>query len=360
MKLAIISLGATSSKNILEESKKYFDVADSIDIRKVDVEMGSDGLVVMHNGKRLPDYDCVYVRGSYKYALLQSSVTSALFGKCYMPLHSTSFTTGHDKLLTFLELQRCSIPMPTTYVSATTNSAKQLFNNVRYPVIIKIPKGTQGKGVMVADSVQSARSMIDALDAFNQPYIIQEYLETDASDIRAIVLGDKVVACMRRKNPSPAEFRANIHQGGVGEPCSLDFDAEQVAVRAARALKCDICAVDLLEFNNRMYVIEVNLSPGLEGINAALDTNVAVPLAKFLYDRTLEFVESKKNGDFNKVIRKIDSQEMISNLSIKAGVIKLPELITKITGFTPDDDVRIVISKGNLMIHKYDLEKDKS
>ncbi|MFH1332025.1 MAG: RimK family alpha-L-glutamate ligase [archaeon] len=360
MKLAVISLGGPTSRNIISEASKLFDVADNIDIRKVDVEMGSEGLAVLNEGKRLPHYDCVYVRGSYKYALLQSSITSALYGKCYMPLHSNSFTSGHDKLLTFLELQRCNLPMPTTYVSATTNSAKQLFNNIRYPIIIKIPKGTQGRGVMVADSVQSARSMIDALDAFNQPYIIQEFLETDASDIRAIVCGDKVVACMRRRNPSPAEFRANIHQGGVGESCNLNFDAEQVAVRAARALKCDICAVDMLEYNGKMHVIEVNLSPGLEGINAALDTNVAVPLAKFLYEKAKDFVEVKRNGDFNNVVKKIGSQEMISNLSIRGGIIRLPELITKITGFTPDDDVKIVISKGNLMIHKYDLEKDKS
>jgi len=360
MKLAIISLGGTSSKNILDESKKYFDVADNVDIRGVDVQMGSEGLVVLHNGKPLPDYDCVYVRGSYKYALLQTSIATALHNKSYMPLHATSFKLGHDKLLTLLELQKSKIPLPTTYVSATTDSAKQLFNTIRYPIIIKIPSGTQGRGVMVADSVQSARSVIDALDAFNQPYIIQEYMETDATDIRAIVLGDSVVACMRRKNPSKEEFRANIHQGGIGEACSLDFDAEQIAVRAAKAVRSDVCAVDMLEYNNRMHVIEVNLSPGLEGINAALNTNVASSIAKYLYNKTKEFVDSRKDVDFNKVIKKIDSQEMVSNLSIKGGVIKLPEMITKVTGFTPNDDVKLVFGKGNLIIHKYDVEKDVS
>jgi ribosomal protein S6--L-glutamate ligase len=360
MRLAVISLGGTSSKNILEEAKKYFDVGDHIDIRNVDVEMDSKDFKVLYDRKPLPHYDCVYVRGSYKYALLQSSITCALFKKCYMPLHANSFPSGHNKLLTFLELQRYGIPMPTTYVSATTSSAKQLFNTIKYPIIIKIPTGTQGKGVMVADSVQSARSMIDALDAFNQPYIIQEYIDTDASDIRAIVAGDKVVACMKRKNPSSSEFRANIHQGGVGEPYELDFDAEQVAVRAARAIKCDLCAVDMLEHNSKMFVIEVNLSPGLEGINTALGTNVASPIAKFLSEKSKEFISSKRDSDFNHVVRNIDPQELISTLNIRGGIIRLPEIITKLTGFTPDDEVKIVAGKGDLRINRYHIERDKS
>lgn len=360
MKLAIISLGGPSSRNILSEGEKHFEVVDNVDIRHVDVHMGSDGLKVLYKGKALPHYDCVYVRGSYKYALLQSSITSALFNRCYMPLHVNSFTLGHDKLLTLLELQNLKIPLPTTYVSATTKAAKQLFNTIRYPVIIKIPRGAQGKGVMVADSVQAARSVIDALDVFNQPYIIQEYIETDATDIRAIVCGDNVVACMRRKGVSREEFRANIHQGGVGEPCQLDFDGEQVAVRAARAIKADVCAVDMLEYNRKMHVIEVNLSPGLEGINSALNANVASFIAKYLYEKTKDFVEGKRNGDFNKVIKKIDPQELISNLNIRGGMIRLPELVTKLTGFTPDDDVKIIASKGKLRIDKYDVEKDKS
>lgn len=359
MKLGIISLGGPTSRNILEQASSYFDSADHIDIREIDVQMGSQGLQVLYKGQPLPDYDCVYVRGSYKYALLQSSIASALYKKCYMPLHPNSFMLGHDKLLTLLELQNFKVPLPTTYVSATTDAAKKLFNNIKYPVIIKIPRGTQGKGVMVADSVQSARSVIDALDAFNQPYIIQEYIETDATDIRAIVLGDKVVACMRRKGLSKEEFRANIHQGGVGEPCSLEFDAEQVAVRSAKATKADVCAVDMLEYNNRMHVIEVNLSPGLRGISAALNTNVATPIAKYLFEQTKNFLDSAKEGKGNNVMKSISSQEIVSNLNIKGGVIKLPELITRLTGFTPTDDVKIVASKGNLRIDLYDVEKDK-
>ncbi len=359
MKLAVISLGGPSSKNIIEQAKQYFDVADHVNIREVDVQMGSEGLIVLYKGKQIQEYDCVYVRGSYKYALLQTSIASALFNNAYMPLHSTAFKLGHDKLLTLLELQRLKIPLPTTYVSATTNSAKQLFNTIKYPIIIKIPCGTQGKGVMVADSVQSARSLIDALEAFNQPYIIQEYIDTDATDVRAIVLGDKVVACMRRKGSPKEEFRANIHQGGVGEPCSLDFDAEQVAVRAAKAVKADICAVDMLDHNGKMHVIEVNLSPGLEGINAALKMNVAAFISQYLYGRAKEFVESKKENKFNEVVKGIDAQEMISTLSMKGGIIKLPEFVTKITGFTPDNEVRIIVGKGRLNIDTYNVKKDE-
>lgn len=357
MKLAVISLGASTSRNIIRESEGYFEVADHIDIREVDVEMGCNGLAVMHKGRPLPYYDCVYVRGSYKYALLQSSITSALYNKCYMPLHSSSFTLGHDKLLTLLELQNLNVPLPTTYISATTNAAKQLFNTLRYPVIIKVPRGSQGKGVMVADSVQSARSVIDVLDTFNQPYIIQEYIDTDSTDIRAIVLGGEVVACMKRKGKSSEEFRANIHQGGIGEPYALNFDAEHVAIKAAKSVKADICAVDMLEYNNKMHVIEVNLSPGLGGINKALNLNIASNISHYLYKRTRDFLDSRKDDYSDSVIKSVNSQEFVSTINVKAGIIKLPELITRLTGFTLDDEVKICASKGSLRIDRFEIEE---
>ncbi|MFH1210426.1 MAG: hypothetical protein V1645_00770, partial [archaeon] len=98
--------------------------------------------------------------------------------------------------------------------------------------------------------------------------------------------------------------------------------------------------------------------PGLEGINTALGLNVAAPIAKFLSEKTKDFLDNKRDSDFNHVVKGIDAQELVSNLNIRGGIIRLPEIITKLTGFTPEDDVRIVASKGNIRVDRYDILKD--
>ncbi|MEK6826286.1 MAG: hypothetical protein AABX90_01515, partial [Nanoarchaeota archaeon] len=115
MKLGIISLGGASSKNILTEAKNLFDKADHLNIREFEVRVDSKEMSVMYKGKPLEDYDCLYVRGSFRYALLQRSITRALFSEVYMPLNPNSFTLGHNKFLTLLELRKNKVPLPKTY-----------------------------------------------------------------------------------------------------------------------------------------------------------------------------------------------------------------------------------------------------
>ena len=363
MKLAIISLGGKSSLSILKESKKYFKTADHINIKDIDVQGTSEDLIVNCKNKPLDDYDCVLIRGSFRYALLQRAIAMALQDKTYLPLKPTSFTLGHDKLLTLLALQKNKVPIPTTFFTATTEKAKMILEKINYPIILKIPSGTQGKGVMFADSLESAKTVLDTLEVFDQPYIIQEYIETDATDVRAIVAGQKVIATMRRK-ATAREMRANIHMGGVGEPYELDYDLEQMAIQSAKAVKADICAVDILESKGKSVVIEVNLSPGLEGIQEATKKNVSAKIAKFLAKKTEESKEGKTSTGYEQLMKdldisKVENQEIITNLNIKAGIIKLPDIVTKITKFTPDDEVTIVLNQGRLEIKKHEIEKEE-
>jgi len=360
MKLALISLGGRGSKNILEKAKKYFEVADDIDIRKIEVRVSGKGIELLHDKKPLGDYDCVYVRGSYRYVVLQRSISTALQGKCYLPLSPESFTISHDKFLTMLAMSKLNVDMPKTYFVANTSKAKKLLEEVNFPIIMKIPSGTQGKGVMTADSLSSAKSMLDTLDVFKQPYLIQEYIETNATDIRAIVAGNKVIASMKRVG-NASEKRSNIHQGGVGIPYELDYDTERAAVRAAKSVGAEICGVDLLQgIGNKAMVIEVNLSPGMDGITKATKKDVADDLAKFLYEKTAEFKGETKKGEYKEIIKEFGmkpEKEVIMNLDIKAGRIKLPEGVTKITEFTSDDEVILVAEKGKLTIKDMDVKK---
>jgi len=362
MKAALISLGSVSSKWTFEAMKKYFDSVDAVDIRDIEINLGGKNPEILHKGKPFGEYDCVYAKGSFRYQSLLQSLTSVLYNKCYMPIKPESFSIGHDKLLTQLELQKHNIPCPKTYISSTPKAAKELLEKLNYPVIMKFPSGTQGKGVMLVDSFASATSMLDALTALRQPFIIQEYIETEGTDIRAMVIGDKVVASMKRKAVE-GEKRANIHQGAIGEPFQLDYKTKKIAVEAAKAIGAEICAVDMLEGIKEYLIIEVNLSPGLQGITKVTKVNVANEIAKYLYKKTKEREKSKKIEQAPKIldevgIEKIEKiNQIITQLDMRGNRILLPEAVSNMAKFNEKEDIIIKVEKGKIEIEKVGVKK---
>lgn len=358
MRLAIISLGGTSSELIGKEAKGFFENVDLLDIRKIEILAGKE-LEVLYEKKPLKEYDCIYIRGSFNYTLLQRSLTFILQSKkIYMPFQPNTFTLAHDKFLTILALQKAGVKVPKTYLAATMKAAKKLLEEVHFPIIMKVPAGTQGKGVMSADSLASARSMLDTLESLKQPVILQEYIETDATDVRAIVTGKKVAASMKRKGKA-GEIRSNIHQGGMGIAYELDYDAENTAIKAAKAVNADICGVDMLESVRGNMVIEVNLSPGLRGIMNATKKNVAKSVAEFLHKKTAEFKDMEKDKGYEEIIKGIKAKNdrgVLTNLDIRGGRIRLPELMTKISGFEENEEVILVAENGKIEIRKHDIK----
>ncbi|MCK5140446.1 MAG: ATP-grasp domain-containing protein, partial [Thermodesulfovibrionia bacterium] len=211
MRTAIISLGSKSTVMLAEAMEKYFTTVDMLDLRNIEVNLSKE-MEVLYEGKPIQKYDCIYVKGSHKYEQLLRAITASLYNKTYMPIKPIAFNIAHDKIYTQINIQQNKTPMPTTYLSATIPAAKNILKKVNYPIIMKFPHGTQGKGVMFADSFASASSILDALDTLKQPFLIQEYIETGGVDIRVIVVGDKVVAAMKRR-AEIGEKRANIHAG---------------------------------------------------------------------------------------------------------------------------------------------------
>jgi len=355
MKAALISLGSKSSKWTVDAMRKYFDAVDDVNLKDIEVNLGVGKLNVLYNGQPLPKYDCIYAKGSFRYAPLLRSITRALSSTTYMPIKAETFTIGHDKLLTHLALQLYKTPMPTTYLASSPEGAKKILEKVNYPIIMKFPQGTQGKGVMYADSFASASSMLDALSALRQPFLIQEYIETGGVDIRAIVVGDKVVASMKRKAVS-GEERANIHAGGKGEACVLDSHSRKIAVDAAQSIGAGICAIDILEGSKGPLVIEANLSPGLQGITAATEVDVADKVAKFLYEKTKENSESGKKITASKILEEVSRkpsgmiEEIITTLDFRGERILLPKLVTNLTKFDDKKEVTIKARKGKVLI----------
>jgi ribosomal protein S6--L-glutamate ligase len=358
MKAAIISLGAVSSKWTYEAMKKYFDKVDNINLKDIRVNISATGMKISYQGKPLPKYDCIFAKGSFRYANILRSITKKLYKESYMPIRSEIFSIGHDKLLTHIELANHNIPMPKTYVTSTISATKEVLDKVNYPIVLKFPTGTQGKGVMFADSHSSASSLLDAMDTLNQSVIIQEFVDTGGSDIRAIVIGDKVVASMVRK-AKMGEKRANIHAGGVGEAVILDAHTQRVAVNTAKALGLDICAVDMLEGVKGPVVIEINLSPGLQGITEATGIDVADAIAKELYEQTAKRmnkqVQSVSAEDLVKEATKeakTETHQVISQLDFRADRILLPPMITKATQFNDNDEYIIEAKEGTLNIKR--------
>ncbi len=384
MRAAIISLGSKSTLMTLEEMNNYFSVVDLLDIRNIEISVGSGSRGILYKGEPLGDYDCVYIKGSFKYSAIQRSIATQLRDKCYIPYSTNTFSVVHDKLLTHLELEKKNIPMPKTYISSTTKSAKILLTNINYPIIMKIPQGTQGKGVMFADSFAAATSMLDTLDALKQPFIIQEFIETNGSDIRALVVGDEVVACMKRHS-SGEDKRSNLHAGGFAERYIPDFKVKKIAIDTAKALKAEICGVDILEGHKGPLVIEANLSPGLQGITSATGINVAEKIARYLAIKTEEFLDKKKrensvdnilveagirktiptNETLNQDLKeknletkeskespKNDKNNLISALDFRGERILLPEIVSKFSKFKDDVEYLIEYSEGNISIKK--------
>jgi ribosomal protein S6--L-glutamate ligase len=354
MKAAIISLGSLSSKWTFEAMKKYFESVDDLDLRDLEVDIGGKKHVVLHKGKKIKDYDCIYLKGSFRYLQIMSAVASALGDKVYMPIDPNAFVIGHDKLLTHLSLQKRNIPMPETYISANPAAAKQLLEKLSYPIVMKFPSGTQGKGVTFADSYVSAASILDAFSALNQPVIIQKYIETGGKDIRAIVVGNKVVAAMERM-AIEGEKRANIHAGGKGQKVTLDYRSKELAVKTANAIGANICAVDILKSKDAPKVIEVNLSPGLQGVTEATNIDVADKIAEYMYESAKNF--KGETASVNEKIAKAagispSAKTIVTSTQLNRNRIVLPEIITEISGLSKDDEILVSAEKNCVVVSK--------
>jgi len=362
LKAAVISLGSKSSKWTVKALKKYIRTVDDLNIKDIEVTLSPKGMEILYKGKPLEEYDCIYAKGSFRYAPLLRAITTVASTSSYLPIQPAAFTIAHDKIITQLMLQQKGIPTPKTYLSSTPEAAKKVLESVHYPIIMKFPQGTQGKGVMFADSFAAANSMLDALTALKQPFLIQEYVETGGVDIRAIVVGDKVVAAMKRK-ALEGEKRANIHAGGKGEAFNLDARAKKIAVDAAQSIGAEICAVDILESVKGPLVIELNVSPGLQGITETTNIDVAAKIARFLHKKAKEFAESKKKTETEDVLREISPlgpyKEILTTLDFRGERILLPKVATDETKFTDKDEFVIKVKKDKLVIEKFEVGEKK-
>jgi ribosomal protein S6--L-glutamate ligase len=204
---------------------------------------------------------------------------------------ATSIARSRDKLRCLQLLSAAGIDIPRTVMAHDGSNIKKLVEEVGgLPAIIKLLRGTQGVGVMIATTMKEVATIVETFWELGQEIFIQEFIaESKGSDVRALVVGDKVVGAMRRK-ARKGEFRSNIHRGGEGKPMKLPTTYAAVAVRAAATVGLGICGVDLLESKNGPKVMELNSSPGFEGLEHATGKDIAGAMVR----HALQFADNAR------------------------------------------------------------------
>lgn len=289
MRLVMLARNPTlySHKRIVEAAKARGHVIDVINTLHVHMNITSSKPVLRHGGKTLPVYDAIIPRigasvTHYGLAVLRQFEMQGVF-----PLNeSVAIGRSRDKLRALQLLAREGIGLPITAFAHGPRKAEDVIKEVGgTPCVIKLLEGTQGMGVILAETQASARSIIEAFSAANINILVQEYIkEAGGTDVRALVVGGEVVAAMKRTGKI-GDFRSNLHRGGQAERADLTPDESRTAIRSAEILGLNVCGVDMLRAKRGPVVIEVNSSPGIEGIETATGADIAGAMVRFLERR---------------------------------------------------------------------------
>lgn len=289
MKIAILSRDARlySTSRLVEAAENRGHEVHVIDYVRCYMNITAHNPQVVFQGKVLEGFDAVIPRIGAPYTFYGTAVVRQFeMAGVFCANESQAIARSRDKLRCLQLLARKGIGIP---VTAAADSTRDIAGVVKIvggaPMVIKLVEGTQGIGVVLAETDKAAESVIQAFRGLSANILCQEFIaEAKGSDIRCFVIGGKVVASMKRTGP-PGEFRSNLHRGGTAERAKLTPEERATAVRSAKAMGLNVCGVDLLRSNHGPVVMEVNSSPGLEGIEGATGLDVASKIIEFLERR---------------------------------------------------------------------------
>lgn len=239
---------------------------------------------VMYQGRELAGFDAVIPRIGASKTFYGTAVVRQFEMMGVFPANeSQAISRSRDKLRCLQLLARQGIGLPVTGFAHSTKDTGNLIQIVGgAPLVVKLLEGTQGIGVILAETAKAAEAVIEGFREMDANILVQEYIrESGGADIRCLVVGGKVVAAMRRQ-AKPGEFRANVHRGGSVEKAKLTSEERSIAVRAAKTMGLGVAGVDLLRSNHGPVVIEVNSSPGLEGVERATNIDVGGKIIEFV------------------------------------------------------------------------------
>jgi len=294
MKIAVLSRNRNlySTRRLIEAAETRGHEVHVFDVLRCYMNITSMRPSIHYKGEELTGFDAVIPRIGASVTFYGTAVLRQFEMMGVYPLaESVAITRSRDKLRSLQLLARKGIGLPVTGFAHSPDDVQDMLNMVGgAPAVIKLLEGTQGIGVVLAETRKAAESVIEAFMGLKANILIQEFIkEAGGADIRCLVVGGKVVAAMKRQGKE-GEFRSNLHRGGSASVIRLTPEERSTAVRAASIMGLNVCGVDILRSNHGPVVMEVNSSPGLEGIEAATQKDVAGLI--------IEFIE--KNGKPNR------------------------------------------------------------
>lgn len=279
MRIAILSRNPKlySTRRLLEAGEAAGHEMHIVDTMHCYMDITSSKPNVRYKGKTLPKFDAIIPRIGASVTFYGTSVVRQFEMMGTFSINeSVAISRSRDKLRSLQLLSRKGIGMPRTGFANHPDKIDDLIANVGgAPVVIKLLEGTQGIGVVLAETAKTAEAIIEAFMGLNASILVQEYIkEAGGADIRCLVVGGKVIAAMKRQ-AAAGEFRSNLHRGGSASVVRLSPQERKTAIDAAKTMGLNMCGVDILRSNSGPVVMEVNSSPGLEGIENATGKDVA-------------------------------------------------------------------------------------
>jgi ribosomal protein S6--L-glutamate ligase len=286
MKIGILSTNKSlySTRRLVEAGKARGHEVQVINHKRCYMNIASHRPAVHYDGAELTGFDAIIPRIGASITFYGTAVVRQfeMMG-VYSLNESVAITRSRDKLRALQLLSRQGVGMPVTGMANSPNDTRDLLALVgNAPVVIKLLEGTQGVGVVLAETQQAAESVIEAFRGLDANILVQEFIkEAGGADIRAFVIGERVVAAMKRQGRE-GEFRSNLHRGGAAELIKITPEERSTATRAAKIMGLNVAGVDLLRSNHGPVVMEVNSSPGLEGIERATGKDLADTIIEYI------------------------------------------------------------------------------
>ena len=286
MRIAILSRNRRlySTRRLVSAAKARGHQVRVINPLRCYMDIASFKPSVHYDGKKLDDFDAVIPRIGASITFYGTAVVRQfeMMG-VYAVNESVAISRSRDKLRSLQLLSRKGIGLPVTGFANSPADTQDLLNLVGgAPVVVKLLEGAQGTGIVLADNRASAESVVEAFRGLNANFLVQEFIkEAGGADIRCFVIGEKVVASMMRQ-AQEGEFRSNLHRGGTSKLIKITPEERSTAVRSARIMGLNVAGVDILRSNHGPVVVEVNSSPGLEGIEHATGRDVAGMMIEYI------------------------------------------------------------------------------
>jgi ribosomal protein S6--L-glutamate ligase len=286
MKIALLcrSPQLYSHQRIMAAARERGHEIDAINHLRCTLDIAAHRPLIHYSGRELTGYDAVIPRIGASVTFFGTAVVRQFeMMRVYAVNESVAISRSRDKLRSLQLLSRKGIGLPVTVFAHKTSNAQEVIRLAGgAPVVIKLLEGTQGIGVVLGETQKAAESIIQAFGGVDTNILVQEYIaEARGEDIRCIVIGGKVVASMQRRGRE-GDFRSNLHRGGSAKAARITPQERTTAIGAAKAMGLNVCGVDMLRSNHGPVVMEVNSSPGLEGVEQATGVDVAGKIIEFI------------------------------------------------------------------------------